>query len=140
MNEEIPYNPPGMDEYIREGARKNSELLRRMSGQPATPETGGTKAVAVQRVVSRPHPWKTQFGAQKKLKEARRQAALRRMKRYRDDGKEYFRLTEASWHKAHPNGANTGNPKFTVRAIKANAAKSANGPDQRPGAEEEGTQ
>ena len=83
-------------------------------------------AVAVQRVVSRPHPWKTKFSAQKKLKEARHQAALRRMKRYRDDGREYFRLTEASWHKAHPNGANTGNPKFTERAIKANAAKSAN--------------
>jgi hypothetical protein len=29
MNDEIPYNPPGMDEYHREGARKNSELLRK---------------------------------------------------------------------------------------------------------------
>ena len=29
MNDEIPYNPPGMDEYRREGARKNSELLRK---------------------------------------------------------------------------------------------------------------
>lgn len=29
MNDEIPYNPPGMDEYIREGARQNSALLLR---------------------------------------------------------------------------------------------------------------
>lgn len=29
MNEEIPYNPPGMDAYIAAGAQKNSELLRR---------------------------------------------------------------------------------------------------------------
>ena len=24
---EIPYNPPGMDEYIREGARSNQRML-----------------------------------------------------------------------------------------------------------------
>jgi|ERR1035437_292625 hypothetical protein len=29
MNDEIPYNPPGLDEYIREGARHNSRLLRK---------------------------------------------------------------------------------------------------------------
>jgi hypothetical protein len=29
MNDEIPYNPPGMDEYIAEGARHNSELLKK---------------------------------------------------------------------------------------------------------------
>ena len=27
MSEEIPYNPPGQDEYIREGARHNQRLL-----------------------------------------------------------------------------------------------------------------
>ena len=55
MNEEIPYNPPGMDEYIREGARKNSELLRRMSGQPATPKTEGPKAVGSSALLGEPH-------------------------------------------------------------------------------------
>lgn len=29
MNDEIPYNPPGLDEYIRDGARRNSALLLR---------------------------------------------------------------------------------------------------------------
>ena len=29
MNDEIPYNPPGLDDYIREGARQNSALLMR---------------------------------------------------------------------------------------------------------------
>jgi len=83
----------------------------------------GTPAVAVQRVVSRPHPWKSNFSNQQKLKEAKRCANLRRMKKYRDDGKEYFRLTEKTWHETHPNGAGTNNPRFTERAIKANAAK-----------------
>lgn len=27
MNDEIPYNPPGMDEYRREGARKNRGFM-----------------------------------------------------------------------------------------------------------------
>ena len=27
MNEEIPYNPPGQDAYILEGARQNQRLL-----------------------------------------------------------------------------------------------------------------
>lgn len=39
MNEEIPYNPPGLDEYIRDGARKNSALLRKMQGKPEAVET-----------------------------------------------------------------------------------------------------
>ena len=52
MNEEIPYNPPGMDEYIREGARQNSALLRRMEGQSTPSETVGAKAVALQGVCS----------------------------------------------------------------------------------------
>ena len=43
MNEEIPYNPPGLDEYIREGARKNSALLRKMQGQPEPSATAEAK-------------------------------------------------------------------------------------------------
>ena len=34
MNDEIPYNPPGLDAYIAEGARKNGEMLRRMTQLP----------------------------------------------------------------------------------------------------------
>lgn len=33
MNDEIPYNPPGMDNYIREGARKNSELINKYASK-----------------------------------------------------------------------------------------------------------
>lgn len=29
MQDEIPYNPPGMDEYIAKGAEHNSNLLRK---------------------------------------------------------------------------------------------------------------
>lgn len=43
MNEEIPYRTPAMDEYFREGARKNSALLRKMQGKPAATETAETK-------------------------------------------------------------------------------------------------
>jgi hypothetical protein len=39
MNEEIPFNPPGLTEYIREGARKNAALLRKMQGKPEAVET-----------------------------------------------------------------------------------------------------
>jgi hypothetical protein len=43
MNKEIPYNPPGMDSYIREGARKNSALLRKMQGKPEQTATAEAK-------------------------------------------------------------------------------------------------
>lgn len=36
-HEETPYNPPWMDEYIAEGARKNSELLNRLSNAEKWP-------------------------------------------------------------------------------------------------------
>lgn len=39
MNKEIPFNPPGLTEYIREGARKNAALLRKMQGKPEAVET-----------------------------------------------------------------------------------------------------
>jgi hypothetical protein len=85
-----------------------------------------TPAVAVQRVVSRPHPWKSNFINWAKVKADKAEYRRRQSKKRRDDGIEYFRETEKAWHRTHPNGANTGNPKFTERAIKANAAKSAN--------------
>lgn len=53
MNEEIPYNPPGMDEYIREGARKNQAWLRKRGLLPEGAQTESAKADSVQRVVSR---------------------------------------------------------------------------------------
>lgn len=33
MNE-IPYTPPGMEDYIRDGMRVNSALLRKIQGHP----------------------------------------------------------------------------------------------------------
>ena len=47
MNDEIPYNPPGMDEYIRAGARKNSALLRKMRGEPEPSATAEIKRVCI---------------------------------------------------------------------------------------------
>lgn len=51
MNEEIPYNPPGMDDYIRKGARKNSALLSKAQGKPASAQSEAAKADSLKRVV-----------------------------------------------------------------------------------------
>ena len=66
------------------------------------------------------------FEQQKKLESAKRIERLRKAKKYRDDGKEYFKLMEKNWHIKNPKGAGTNNPKFTERALKANAAKLKN--------------
>ncbi len=48
MKEEIPFNPPGLSEYIRDGARKNSAILRKMQGKATAPETAEAKPGSVQ--------------------------------------------------------------------------------------------
>lgn len=57
MNDEIPYNPPGMTEYIREGARKNSALLRKMQGQPEPIATAETKHVCISDLLADSPTW-----------------------------------------------------------------------------------
>lgn len=49
MNDEIPFNPSGLDAYIRDGARKNSALLSKMEKQ--TPPPVGCECAASMAVI-----------------------------------------------------------------------------------------
>lgn len=52
MNEETPYNPPYMADYIREGARKNSALLRKWKAEEEAAATAEAKGGSHQRACS----------------------------------------------------------------------------------------
>lgn len=41
-----------MDEYLREGARRNAALLRKMQGQPEPPATAVTKHVCISELLA----------------------------------------------------------------------------------------
>jgi hypothetical protein len=73
-----------------------------------TVQSEAPPAVAVQRVVSRPHPWKSAFAAQQKLKEARRIAGNLRDNKRNASNKEFSRMVwrTAQHRKAHPEEPN----------------------------------
>ena len=51
MNEEIPYEPPGMDAYLQSKAESNARWLRKRGLLPERPQTESAQADSVQRVV-----------------------------------------------------------------------------------------
>src|ERR1035437_9903503 len=56
---EIPYNPPGMDEYFREGARQNSALFARCDAARARGVKDATEGRGINDNPFKSSPWKS---------------------------------------------------------------------------------
>ncbi len=95
--------------------------------EPTTTNVESAPAVAVQRVVSRPHPWKTAFAAKQKLKEARRIAGNRRDNKRNASNKEFARMLwrTAAHRKAHPEEQNEQRKSANDQAQRSGWAKGA---------------